>query len=79
MKKIILLIKKKKRYRQALTRNYDSNCLYKTNTSKQFKTDIFNDNYQRENKNNSINQKKYETNYVKGELNSSIKFMTPVN
>lgn len=51
--------------------------MYKTNTSKQFKTDIFNDNYQ--NGSNRNNQKKYETNYVKGELHSNIQFMTPVN
>jgi len=50
----------------------------KKESMKFFKTDIFNDSYQKSD-NKAKNDKKYLNNYVNGTLNSNISFMTPVN
>lgn len=49
----------------------------KKDSMKYFKTDIFSDTYQQEDKKAKI-EKKYVNNYVNGTLNSNLNFMTPV-
>ena len=72
-----IILKFQKRYRQNLVRNYNSNQLYKTESSKFNKTDIFNDKYQTTDQKSKL-EKKFVDNYVNGTLNTNFNYMTPV-